>query len=281
MLKDVLVFSDLDGTLLDHHTYSFAPALPMLKKLNSANIPVIPNTSKTFAELTELRQQIGLHGPFIVENGAAVYIPIGYFSTQPKNTKSKDGFWVKEFSKPREHWLSLIETLKNRFAGQFKHFSNMSNKEVIAATGLSAKEARLAATREYGEPILWLGSDSAKAEFVEAIEKLGVTPLHGGRFLHISGECDKGKALVWLTQQFQIERKIEKSTEQYTSIALGDGHNDVAMLEAADIAVRILSPTNPPPPLTRQTQVYTSQAYGPKGWAECLEQIIFNNTQFN
>ena len=72
MLKNVLIFSDLDGTLLDHHTYSFAPALSMLQKLRSANIPVIPNTSKTFAELTELTQQIGLDGPFIVENGAAV-----------------------------------------------------------------------------------------------------------------------------------------------------------------------------------------------------------------
>jgi mannosyl-3-phosphoglycerate phosphatase len=277
MLNDVLVYSDLDGTLLDHHTYSFAPALPMLQKLHAGNIPVIPNTSKTFAELTELREQIGLDGPFIVENGAAVYIPVHYFKTQPSDTKCRNGFWVKEFSKPRKHWLSLIEKLKDRFAGEFNYFSNMSNQEIIAATGLPAKEARLAATREYGEPILWLGSDNTKANFVQALEALGAKPLQGGRFLHLSGQCDKGTALVWLTQQYQIEL----GSQPYISIALGDGQNDVAMLEAADIAVRILSPVNPPPSLTKEIEVYTSEAYGPSGWTECLEQIIFNDTQFN
>ena len=271
MLKHVLVFTDLDGTLLDHDSYSFAPALPMLQKLHLADIPVIPNTSKTFGELIELRKQIGLDGPFIIENGAAVYIPIHYFETQPNDTKTKNGYWIKEFSKPRAHWLLLIEKLKGRFTGQFKHFYNMSNQEIINATGLTLKQAKLATNREYGEPILWLGNDSAKMEFVQAIEALGAKPLQGGRFLHLSDECDKGKALLWLTEQFQIDREIE----QCTSIALGDGQNDIAMLEAASIAVRILSPANPPPTLARPTNVYTSQAYGPSGWTECLEQIIF------
>lgn len=153
----------------------------------------------------------------------------------------------------------------------------MSIQEIITATGLSNKEAKLAANREYGEPILWLGSDAERTQCILAIEELGGKPLRGGRFLHLSGDTDKGKALLWLTQQYQIDRGIKK----YTSIALGDGQNDIAMLEAAEIAVRILSPANPPPSLKRTTGIYTSQAHGPKGWSECLEQIIFNDSQIN
>ena len=215
MFKNVLVFSDLDGTLLDHHSYSFTPALPMLAKLHSAHIPVIPNTSKTFAELTEIRQEIGLDTPFIVENGAAIYIPVDYFMTQPKDTTLRNGFWVKELTQATAHWLSLIDRLKPQFSDQFTYFSNMSTKQITAATGLSMRQASLASKREYGEPILWLGSESTKAEFVQAIEELGATTLQGGRFLHLSGPCDKGQALTWLTHQFQMQN----GSHSYTTIA--------------------------------------------------------------
>ena len=50
----MLVFTDLDGTLLDHNTYSFSPALAAINKLKSLNIPIIPVTSKTLSELMTL-----------------------------------------------------------------------------------------------------------------------------------------------------------------------------------------------------------------------------------
>jgi mannosyl-3-phosphoglycerate phosphatase len=78
-MNKTLVFTDMDGTLLDHHTYSFEAAKPALSALESKSIPVIPTTSKTFAELQPLRERIGLDGPFIVENGAAIFIPHGFF----------------------------------------------------------------------------------------------------------------------------------------------------------------------------------------------------------
>lgn len=271
MLNQALIFTDLDGTLLDHHSYSFAPSIPILDRLRNSQIPIIPNTSKTFAELEQLRQEVGLNGPFIVENGAAVYIPIGYFTTQPQGTIEHNSYWVKEFTQPRSEWVALLDKVKMAFIGEFEHFTSMTVNQISAVTGLSVHQANLANTREYGEPVLWLSSQASKALFIDALESLGAHPLQGGRFLHVSGDCNKGQALLWLQEQYVQQREVPA-----VSIALGDGQNDIAMLEAANVAVRILSPVNPPPTLNKLKDVYTSKEYGPKGWATCVQDIIYN-----
>ena len=50
-----VVFSDLDGTLLDHSTYSWKAAAPALAALRDRGIPLILASSKTSAEIAESR----------------------------------------------------------------------------------------------------------------------------------------------------------------------------------------------------------------------------------
>ncbi|MDU0355151.1 HAD-IIB family hydrolase [Paraglaciecola aquimarina] len=271
MKKQHIIFTDLDGTLLDHHSYSFAPVVSILDKLQQEGIPVIPNTSKTFAELVEIRGALKLTTPFIVENGAAIYIPTHFFPQQPIGTIEKSGYWLKEFSPRVEHWVGVLDTLQAAFSEEFEHFSRMSVKRISEVTGLSEHDAELAATREYGEPVNWLGDQASKTLFIHALEEAGATPLQGGRFLHVSGYSDKGQALTWLLNEYQKQHP----DKQCDSIALGDGQNDVAMLEVASLAIRILSPTTPPPELKRTNKVITSHNFGPTGWAECIEAILF------
>lgn len=63
------VFTDLDGTLLDHETYSWEAARPALERLELSGIPWILVTSKTRAEVELWRKQLGNRHPFIIENG--------------------------------------------------------------------------------------------------------------------------------------------------------------------------------------------------------------------
>lgn len=267
-MTKTLVFTDMDGTLLDHHTYSFEAAKPALTALESRNIPVIPTTSKTFAELQPLREKIGLSGPFIIENGAAIFIPHGFFKKKPSGTVWVDGYWCKAFISNKNYWIKLLEKIGAEFEGEFKQFSQMSLEEIQESTGLDIASATLASKRQYGEPVLWTGSADNKQKFINAVRERGAYPLEGGRFIHVSGNCDKGQALTWLAAECQ------KQYEGYVkTIALGDGKNDIAMLEAAHIAVRILSPVNPPPSIKKE-EVYTSTLPGPDGWNEMLTQLL-------
>jgi len=264
------IFTDLDGTLLDHENYTFTPALSTLSKLKRAAIPVIPNTSKTYSELLDLREKLDLKGPFIVENGAAIYIPVNYFSHQPIGTIQQDGYWVKSLVHSREHWLSLLQTVPTQLTERFTNMNAMTINDIVEATGLDEASASLASQRQYGEPVLWKGNAAEKQMFIEHLKKQGATILEGGRFLHVCGDCNKGKAMDWLMNQF----KLFNPQQTPYSIALGDGNNDIAMLEAAQYAAIILSPVHIPPKLKRQQRLITSQNTGPTGWAEVLAKLL-------
>ena len=80
-MSGAVIYTDLDGTLLDHHTYAFDEALETIKALKDRGIPIIPCTSKTRAETLSLMQAMDIDGPIIVENGACLL----YTSPSPRD----------------------------------------------------------------------------------------------------------------------------------------------------------------------------------------------------
>ena len=165
-----------------------------------------------------------------------------------------------------QYWI----TQKKIFPYSFSHFAAMKEEVISQVTGLSLQQALQANTREYGEPISWLGVESAKQVFIQWLEEQGGHVLQGGRFLHLSGFCDKGKALVWLTEEY----KKACASPVLKTIAVGDSDNDVAMLEAADLALIIRSPVHAPPKLKRVRGFFTSDEFGPVGWNSGLRKIL-------
>ncbi|MFV8781934.1 HAD-IIB family hydrolase [Microbulbifer sp. SA54] len=268
-----LIVTDLDGTLLDHFTYSHTAAEPALKLLEEKGIPLILNSSKTRDEMQELRRSLNNHHPFIVENGSAIFIPVGYFPQKPQHAREESGYWILEPGTPRASLLDFLERDQQQHPRTYLNFHAASTEEIVAATGLSGAEAEQAQARDYSEPLLWQGNEQQKAAFVARANAAGFTTLQGGRFLHLLGQTDKGVATRLLKKTYQ-----HFSDQTYRLIASGDGPNDLDMLKVADIAILVRSPAHPPPPLAHP-QLIVTRALGPFGWGQAIQGVLSPETQ--
>ena len=259
-----LVFTDLDGSLLDHHDYGYRDALPQLRQLENLGIPVIPASSKTRVEIERLRDELGNTHPFIVENGAGVFVPVGYFPEQPPDTVEREGYWVYSTCPPRDTWLAALEALQPEFAGKFDYFHRAGVNGIVRMTNLSPERALEANQRDFSEPVKWFGDNTELDLFLGKLESAGASVLKGGRFFSVCGDCDKGRALVWLRDLYCRAWGLSRCHD----IAIGDSGNDRAMLEVAETALAIRSTVHDFPKLQRQTGIIYSKDYGPAGWAE-------------
>lgn len=266
----ILVFTDLDGTLLDHHTYQYDEAEALINDLNKRNIPLIYSSSKTRVEIESLRVATSNQHPFIVENGSAVYVPQKYFARKPHGTVPREDYWVKEFSEPRTHWLEILSRLQKHFDNCFTSFSQLGATGIAEVAELSLDQAKLANQRQYSEPIMWMGDKEIRQAFINELVRAGAFVQQGGRFMSISGNNDKGSALRWLLVQYQAQQP----TETFHTVSLGDSQNDAPMLETSDTAIIVRSPVKDLPRLHGQKNTKISTSCGPSGWSTTLRETL-------
>ncbi|WP_346799098.1 HAD-IIB family hydrolase [Halomonas sp. Bachu 37] len=264
-LRPRLVLTDLDGSLLDHDSYDFSPAKPWLARLKEWGVPVIPVTSKTRAEMLPLREALGLTAtPFIAENGAVIGLPPSWCHARLDRPGSgRDGMVIKHTGVDIGFIHARLDVWRQRLGVAFTRMDELSLDEVKELTGLDDEGARLACLREGSEPLIWQDSDEALARFRHSLEGDGLRLTRGGRFWHVIGVAtDKGNATEWLIGRFSALRG-----KHPLSIGLGDGPNDIPMLEAVDQAVVIRGCHQLDVEPSAQG-LYRTRQRGPLGWAE-------------
>ena len=268
MMSKLIVFTDLDGTLLDHFNYDFSEANEALNHLKMLGIPCILNTSKTFAELVTLRMDLQHQDPFIVENGAAVFIP-KHSALGAQAALMQDGdYYIKHFGPDRRTLIDVSHELKKRY--DFTSYHELNAAQLAQFTGLETHNAELSLHRSFTEPLIWNDSNVALEAMRKELAELGIKAQKGGRFIHLMGEqCDKAVAMTWLTEQYELHCGCA-----ITSIALGDGENDVGMIGNADIPVVVRSPVHIPPEIPGRSDVWITDSYGPKGWSEAISKAL-------
>lgn len=213
-----IIFTDLDGTLLDINTYSFSKAKKALSLIKKKKIPLIFCTSKSRLESKLYQKKIGIKEPFIAENGAAIFMP---------KKKIVLGTHIKKLRK-------ILKKIEKQTKSTIIGFGDMTAKQISKDCGISLKEATLAKKREYTEPFKLIKGNINKIK--KLIKKNNLNYTRSARYHYIMGKNDKGKAVKILTKYYR------KKYGKIKTIALGDNLNDKPMLKAVDKAFLVKGP---------------------------------------
>ena len=144
-MQKILIFTDLDGSLLHRDTFKFDEIKDYLTQLIYKGIFIIPNTSKTEKEILDFNNELGSSLPYICENGAAIKGLELLNSNLPKElilSKEKNNI-IKIFEK------SVPIDLQNKC----KWLSNMDKKKQSSIFGLKDEHLKMALDRKYTIPL--------------------------------------------------------------------------------------------------------------------------------
>ncbi|HKJ67682.1 MAG TPA: mannosyl-3-phosphoglycerate phosphatase [bacterium] len=265
-----VVFTDLDGTLLDLLNQSPIPALPALSQLHEQSIPVIFCSAKTRAEQEAIREDLGITDPFIVENGGAIFIPRAYFSFSFAFQKTLGEYRVIELGIPYHEIRNVVDQIRRDLDVRFEGFGDLSPAEIAGKTGLDPESARRAAAREYDETLFLHELTQRDCQQVlTAIEDSGMRWTHGGRFYHIMGANDKGRAAILLTELY------ERQWNQVRTVGLGDSLNDSELLAVMDLPILVEKHQGGWEDITLPN-VQKVRGRGPVGWQRAIEQYVLH-----
>jgi mannosyl-3-phosphoglycerate phosphatase len=270
--KNLIIFTDLDGTLLDDRDYSWTAARPALRALAQAHCPLVIVTSKTRAEVEPILLALGRREPFAVENGGAVYIPVGYLPFIPEGAVPDRGGWYKVIlGAPRPRLVKKLTIAARRAEVQIRSFSEMTSREVAERTGLALDDARRALRRQYDEPFVILNETAhAWSHLREEIERQGFGTTRGSRFFHITGRTDKGVAVARLIGW--LRRALGPN---WRTAGLGDCPNNIPLLNAVDQPILVARPGNryDTETLAAVPRVQCAGGVGPVGWNRAVLRL--------
>ena len=255
----VLIFTDLDGSLLHRDTFKFDEIKDYLKKLISKGIFIIPNTSKTEKEILEFNTELGSSLPYISENGSAINGLDLINSNLPKElilSREKDSL-IKIFEK------SVPVNLQKKC----KWLSEMDKKKQSLIFGLGGEKLKLALDRKYTLPFLFEGNKNEKRELFKITKKNGLDLQEGGRVINLTDKVNKAKALQVFVRFFK------KNNKNVKTIAVGDNYNDLDMLKTSDFPCLVFNDKFTLDQIPINNLIITNKP-SPEGWADVIKMAL-------
>ena len=255
----ILIFTDLDGSLLHRDTFKFDEIKDYIRQLISKGIFIIPNTSKTEKEILEFNSDLGSSLPFISENGAT----INGLDLLNKNLPQE-----LILSREKEILLEIFKkTVSSNLQNKCKWLSEMNTRDQSLILGLEHKKLKMALDRKYTLPFIFNGNKNQKKELSKIIKNKGLFLQEGGRVIHLTDRVNKAKALKVFVRFF------EKNNKNVKTIAVGDNYNDLDMLKTSDFPCLVFNDKFTLDEIPINNLITTNKP-SPGGWADVIKMAL-------
>ena len=255
----IIVFTDLDGTLLHRDTFQFDTIKNYIKSLINKGVIIIPNSSKTEVEIEEFNEELGVNLPFISENGASIHGLNLITSNFPNKLI---------VSREKEELLRIFENkVPEKLKQKCFQISKMSKKDQENILGQKDEKLKNALNRKYTLPFLFKGDKSEKNRLLKLLNTNSLTLQEGGR---VSNLCDNVNKVKSMNRVVKILKKIE---EKIITIAVGDNYNDLDMLKNCDIPCLVFNDQFKLDQINIDNLIFSNKP-SPEGWADVIKKAL-------
>jgi mannosyl-3-phosphoglycerate phosphatase family protein len=252
----LVIFSDVDSVLRDPPPHSFAAAASILEVLARVRIPLVLCSGKTRAEVEHIQQGLGIADPFVCENGAATFVPRGYFSFDVPRARDVAGYEAVEFGRAYQGVVKTLHRTADRLRIEIVGFNDMSVQDVARECRLTLLRARLAKLREYEELFRILGSDqAARHRLFKGLHAERLRCVDGQRYYHVGAAVDKRIGMNLLRTFYRREYG------SILTVGLADAMAEANFVQLVDHQILVQNDGE-------------REAVDVVGWAEAIAEVV-------
>ena len=229
-----IIFTGLDEILLPLEEINYQQVLEVVKKLQQHNIPLIPVTNNTRAEVEELIKKINLNTPFVVERGSGIFVPQKNNDFKLTETEVRDNYHLYQLGCTYTEARAALKAVQEEISKILRGFGDLDEENIQALKGISPAVARRAKSREFSEYFL-TPNRLEIARLQTVAEEYGFKIVPEGKLSLVMGAgAGKGKAIAWLKKNYQFDR-----SDKIRTIGIGATKQDLPLLEAVDLPIII------------------------------------------
>jgi mannosyl-3-phosphoglycerate phosphatase len=124
--RRLVVVTDIDDSLLEPGADALPSERAALEFLSVRDVPLVINSSRTYAEIERIQETLRLLTPSISEQGSALFIPPGSFPSIPNRAARAVSGHVIEFGRPYHEVVDAVRATGRELGIEIVGFADLT-----------------------------------------------------------------------------------------------------------------------------------------------------------